>query len=448
MTGLQTCIRALPGGLAAAALAAGRATGPHRSVCTRGAAALLTALLAACGGDAVPSADAGEAGRLVIVGGALAEENAPVYHAVLGALEGPGPLCVLPTASGAPEESMRTAVERFAAYAEARAEGSEARAVVGLWITADNADAASDPGMVGRLSGCGGYWFVGGSQSRIVRAFRPGGGITPAYEALMMRWREGAVVAGTSAGAAMMSSASIAGGSSGDALAHGVARDADGDGEPDGPGVWIMDGMGFVPWAIVGQHHLARGRWGRLVAAAIEERRLALGIDENTALVVDGGTARVIGASSVLVVDPSAATRGTDPVTASGVRLELLGPGDRLDIVSRDVVRPTEGRAALRPDPAPASGTAEAEGPDGRPSPGAIPADPFERWAFLRVLHGFAVGELDAVTLDGGARLLGLRAAPDFRAYLPEDAAELPEPGLPGGLSAGPLLLDVVVPGR
>ena len=408
---------------------------------------LLVPLLVGCGGDGAPAPSVDDPGRLVIVGGALDAENAPVYHAVLEALD--GPLCVLPTASGVPEESMTTAVERFAAYAAERAEGSGARNVVGLWITTDNADAASDPGMVGRLSGCAGYWFVGGSQSRIVQTFRPGGGITPAYEALMTRWREGAVVAGTTAGAAMMSSASIAGGASDDALAIGVVRhDDDGAGEADGPGVWIRDGMGFVPWAIVGQHHLARGRWGRLVVAAIEERRLALGIDENTALVVDGGAAHVIGASSVLVVDPAAASRGADPVTATGVRLELLGPGDRLDIVSRAVVRPGEGRVALTPDPVPASGTAEQEGPDGRPSVGAVPPDPFARWALLRVLHGFAVGEVARVSLDGGARRLDLRAGPDFQGFLPESAPMLPEPGLPGGLSAGPVLLDVLVPGR
>ncbi|MEJ2204672.1 MAG: Type 1 glutamine amidotransferase-like domain-containing protein [Gemmatimonadota bacterium] len=111
--------------------------------------------------------------------------------------------------------------------------------------------------------------------------FLPGGDTTAAYQTLWRRWQEGAVVAGSSAGAAMMSRIMIAGGSSAEAVTHGVAPDGEGE------GVVIRSGMGFLPHAIVDQHFLARGRIGRLLVAvlATDSLPLGLGIDENTALV-------------------------------------------------------------------------------------------------------------------------------------------------------------------
>jgi len=195
--------------------------------------------------DAAPMAAEGEPGRLVIVGGGLDRDTEVVYRAVLEARQGDGPFCVMPTASGSPESSMNSAISRFEEYGE---EGIE---VTGIWITTENMEAASNPAVVDSISSCSGYWFVGGSQSRITQTFRPASGDTPAYEALMRRWNEGAVVSGSSAGAAMMSSRSIGGGSPAEALEVGVARDLDGDFSADGDGVWVLPGMDFVPRCFV-----------------------------------------------------------------------------------------------------------------------------------------------------------------------------------------------------
>jgi cyanophycinase len=391
----------------------------------------LTAILAVSLSLAAPCASAvgqtpGEAvtgeGRLVIVGGALAADNAEVYHAVLEAREGDGPLCIVPTASGVPEESMASSIERFSAYASDARYGPGAPEVIGVWITTENPEAARDPETVAQLAGCSGYWFVGGQQARIVSTFRPSEGDTPAYEALMRRWREGAVVSGTSAGAAMMSSRSIGGGSPAEAFRAGVTRDGDAD------GVWVMRGMDFVPWAILGQHHMARGRWGRLVVATLEEEDwLGLGIDENTALMYEDGVGTVIGASGVLVVDVSDATAGTDPRTAIGIRLELLAAGDRIDVRTGAVAR-----SAL-----------------GKGTPPALPldeaaAEPFARWAFLRILQGFASGEVRRFIADADTHTLRLRRGVGFAGVASTDeTAVLEEAGTRAGLSVGPLVLDI-----
>ncbi len=411
-------------------------------------AALLLASTLGCEGDPAPtgSGDAPDEGpgRLVIVGGALDADNAPVHHAVLEAREGEGPFCVVPTASGAPRESMGRAIETFRRYAADPAHAADSLDVVGLWITTDNPEAASDPEVVRRLSTCSGFWFVGGSQSRIVHTFRPADGDTPAYQVLMRRWEEGAVVAGTSAGAAMMSARSIAGGSPDEALASGVARDADGDGEADGEGVWVLPGMDLVTWGIVGQHHLARGRWGRLVVGVLEEEDdLGVGIDENTALVVEDGAGRVVGASSVLLVDASDAGIGTEPRTARGIRLELLAAGDRLELDTGGVTRPG-GRASVPSLGAPPADSAAEAGPWALDE---LTSEPFARWAFLRLAQRMAAGDADEVALDGGARTLRLRTGEGFTAGVDPEGGLLEEAGTARGLSAGPFLLDLEMPG-
>jgi cyanophycinase len=404
-------------------------------------------LLVACGTtDNTPADASSEAppGRLVIVGGGLDADNAEVYRAVVEARDGTGPLCVFPTASGVPEESMSSAVDRL------REHGGPDVEVTGIWITTENPEAASRPAVVDSIAACSGYWFVGGSQSRVMEAFRPTAGDTPGYRALMRRWREGAVVSGSSAGASMMSSRSIGGGSPEEALAVGVARDEDGDWEADGDGVWVMHGMDFVPWAIVGQHHLARGRWGRLVVAVMTEPDdLGVGIDENTALVVDhrpeGPTGRVVGASSVLLVDVSDAEVDPGARTATGIRLELLGAGDALDLETGEVTRVREGRT-----PPDGSIDPSASGdPDStlvRPSLEAIEEAPFERWALLHLLNRMAAGEVTDVTLDGGARELDLRTGDGFVALADPDGEPVEGAGTPHALSMGPLVLDVRAP--
>jgi cyanophycinase len=245
------------------------------------------------------NAAAQEPGRLVIVGGGLARESEEVFRAVLDARHGSGPLCIIPTASGDTDAAIRSSIERFGGY------GGHGTAV-GVPITLASPDAAQDSAVVARIRGCSGFWFTGGVQSRTVRVFRPDGRSTPAYEALLQRHREGAVVAGSSAGAAVMSDPMIAGGSTTGAIRFGARRDPveqDEDENEDyaGGGVSITTGLGFLGSAIVDQHFLARGRIGRLVAAVLDvpEFDLGFGVDENTALVIDGDIAYTLGESGV-----------------------------------------------------------------------------------------------------------------------------------------------------
>jgi len=343
----------------------------------RFAPGLLLGLSFTAAAPAAPAHAQDAAGRLVIIGGGLSRENEAVYRAVLEARNGDGPLCIIPTASASPEGSIESAVRNFDNYGGA----GTARGIEPL--TVDNPQSASDPAVVQRLRACSGYYFVGGQQSRIVTVFRPEGRPTPAYEAVLERFRAGAVVSGSSAGAAIMSDPMIAGGASG-AMAAGVRRsggaraaapasppaDPDDEAAEDaGARVSITPGLGFFD-GLADQHFLARGRFGRLLVAVLEltEFDVGFGVDENTALVVERGAAWPVGASGVVVVDERGA-RPLDGGGATGVRVHLLGAGDRFDLATRSVSIET-GKRDL-----PVTG-----------SPVVAPQELFSRWTLLHTL--------------------------------------------------------------
>jgi cyanophycinase len=151
-----------------------------------------------------------------------------------------------------------------------------------------------------------------------------------------MRDTRGAVIGGTSAGAAIMSRVMITG---------------DQRGEPDRKADFAVvrrgatltsTGLGLVTNAIVDQHFIARRRQNRLVGVTLEHPELiGVGIDEATALVVlPDGSWEVEGDGSVMVFDARGVkVRQEGPhanLGANGVGFHLLLPGDRWD--------PTAGR--------------------------------------------------------------------------------------------------------
>ncbi|HEU0055062.1 MAG TPA: cyanophycinase, partial [Longimicrobium sp.] len=158
---------------------------------------------------------------------------------------------------------------------------------------------------------------------------------TPTLEAIRRRYREGAVLGGTSAGAAIMSDSML----TGNQYREGV--DTAGYYDDEYPrvarrSIQVVRGLGFLHGAIVDQHFLRRERQNRLLSAVLERPSLVgVGIDESTAILVrPDGRWEVLGASSVLVMDARAArvTSATAPVLgATGVALLLLPAGSVYD---------------------------------------------------------------------------------------------------------------------
>ena len=157
-------------------------------------------------------------------------------------------------------------------------------------------------------------WMPGGDQNRFMTAIT-GTGLDDVIRA---RHRAGAVVGGTSAGAAVLSEAMITG--EADLQSLTAAKTT------------LGKGLGLWPGVIVDQHFLKRQRMNRLLSAVLDRPSLVgIGIDESTAVIYRGDGIEVVGRSAVVVIDP----RGAAPekidagqVTAGqGLRLSVLRAG-------------------------------------------------------------------------------------------------------------------------
>lgn len=144
-------------------------------------------------------------------------------------------------------------------------------------------------------------WIGGGDQNRLMKALAGTGVI----EAIRKRYRDGAVVGGTSAGAAVMSKIMITGGGDSEVIRAGSTETA--------------EGLGLWPKAIVDQHFVKRKRFNRLASAVLDHPELTgVGIDESTAVIVRGKKVEVVGESVVVLL-----TKSTWRVYKSGDTFEV-----------------------------------------------------------------------------------------------------------------------------
>jgi cyanophycinase len=181
---------------------------------------------------------------------------------------------------------------------------------------------------------------VGGDQFRITRALvGKGGRDTPALAAIRQVFERGGVIAGTSAGAAVLSERMLtASGLPDRTLDYGFdALDFGNAPVVSRRGLSLSQGFGFFREGLIDQHFNAyRGRLARLSRALIDAGvPRGFGVDEDTAMIVrPDGTAGVIGRGGLAVVDVSGASARDGPLgyRASGIRLSYLGTGDAIDL--------------------------------------------------------------------------------------------------------------------
>lgn len=189
----------------------------------------------------------------------------------------------------------------------------------------DDRGETHDPDKLALFDGAAGVFFSGGDQLRIASQI----GDTPVERRVRELHERGGVIAGTSAGAAVMSETMLVGGSSAESHRIGDLN--------------MAPGLGLIRNAIIDQHFAERGRIGRLLGAvAHNPRMLGVGIDEDTAIVVEGALFRVIGSGAVYVVDCEDVTqsniaeaRSASALSLHDVRLHVLASGDSFDLSLR-----------------------------------------------------------------------------------------------------------------
>ncbi|MBD2088643.1 cyanophycinase [Microcoleus sp. FACHB-1515] len=184
---------------------------------------------------------------------------------------------------------------------------------------------AEDPEAIALIEQATGVFFTGGNQARITEMLRD----TKLHHVMLDRLKQGLVIGGTSAGAAMMPDMMIV---SGEAETNPRVEVAE-----------MEPGMGFLPGFVIDQHFAQRGRLGRLLSALMQQPAvLGFGIDENTAIVVNGNTLEVIGDGAVTIVDVANVTHTNadnllkdEDMAICGAKLHILPHGYRFHIENR-----------------------------------------------------------------------------------------------------------------
>lgn len=195
-------------------------------------------------------------------------------------------------------------------------------------VNTERREDASDSRYIEIIENSTGVFFTGGDQARITSLLKD----TELDAAIHKRYAEGIVVGGTSAGAAMMPDEMIIEGES--------------ETNPRVDVVAMGPGMGFLPGIVVDQHFAQRGRLGRLISALAQQPAvLGLGIDENTAVIVNGDEFEVVGEGAVTVIDETEKTHDNidgllkdEALAVCGARLHILPHGYRFNLKTRKPV--------------------------------------------------------------------------------------------------------------
>ena len=289
-----------------------------------------------------PAPAASPKGTLVIIGGGLRGENEPVWERIVELAGGKGArIAVFGSASANPERAAKLDVERLNFY------GADAF-VVPVAVRLPKTDyraAANDPALAAQVSSAAGAYFVGGDQARITEALRKADGTpTLMLDALWGMYRRGGIIAGTSAGAAIMSKTMFYNVSSVlSTLKRGVAD-----------GMEMAPGLGFIGDDVfVDQHLLVRGRFARMLPVMLTKGyKTGLGIDENTCMIIHPNRdVEVIGYKGALMIDLASATTAPGDFNVSNARLSYLDNGDRFNLTTHKFT-PSPDKASGKFDPA------------------------------------------------------------------------------------------------
>jgi cyanophycinase len=192
---------------------------------------------------------------------------------------------------------------------------------------------AEDEALVEQLKQAEVVFFTGGDQLRITSQI----GDSLVFQHMRDLLEAGRTIAGTSAGAAAMSETMLVDGPSDESNRISALS--------------MAPGLGLIAGVVIDSHFAERGRMGRLLGVVAQNpRNLGIGIDEDTAIVVEGQQQfRVIGSGAVYVVDGAdisysslSEEKAEGVVSIYDVKLHVLGEEDCFDLVSRRPVVPAK----------------------------------------------------------------------------------------------------------
>ena len=274
---------------------------------------LVATLAAALLASAAPAQEVGPAnGSLIVAGGALSDPA--VFARFVELADGPSaPIVVIPTAGGG---------ESYDQFFRGRRAFEAAGATNITILHTYDRDVADTDEFAAPLREARGVWFTGGRQWRLADSYLD----TKVHDALWGVLERGGVIGGSSAGASIQGSYLVRG----DTRTNTIMM---GDHEV---------GLGFLKGVGIDQHLLMRNRQFDLIEVIrAKPDLLGIGIDENTAIVVQGDRFEVVGQSYAVIYDANATLDG-------GGLFYFLAPGDRYDMATRQAFRPSRGEQPMQ----------------------------------------------------------------------------------------------------
>ncbi|MEO6313772.1 MAG: cyanophycinase [Chitinophagaceae bacterium] len=185
--------------------------------------------------------------------------------------------------------------------------------------------AAHDPAKIAAIKKAKIIFMGGGDQERFMRIIKN----TPVKAAIRTARNNGALVGGTSAGAAVMSALMITGQALLDTvLSSTFKRLSKGN-------IELKEGLGLLDSVIIDQHFVVRSRYNRMLSALMEHPSYnCVGINESTAIIVDHGWATVAGESQVIVFSNPKKVHSTanKSLAAASVQLAIYVAGEKFRI--------------------------------------------------------------------------------------------------------------------
>ncbi len=249
-------------------------------------------------------------GSLFIIGGGSRPAHMVERMVEEAGLRNGGYVVILPMASAEPDSAIIWSGEQFFLQGIDQVAGFNFKP--GEEPSEERLDSLKNSSLI---------YISGGSQGRFMDIVLN----TPIHEAILEAYKEGAMIAGTSAGAAVMSEKMI----TGDELRHPEYRPTYAVIEAEN--MELADGLGLIKTAIIDQHFVWRSRHNRLITGILEHPQLpGIGIDESTAILVRGNTAEVVGDSQVLMYRNQHGSVNTHEYKLGGfdLRLDVFLPGD------------------------------------------------------------------------------------------------------------------------
>ncbi|PFD99840.1 cyanophycinase [Priestia megaterium] len=289
-------------------------------------------------------------GNLLIAGGALGSSNSSVYNKFINLAGGKqAKIGIVPAASTKFDSSNQFKADLIKYGVKAGNieilpisnhdfKGTSENEL--NWKTNINSDKLAQ-----KVKGLTGIWFVGGDQTLITGSLRnEDGSDSKVLQAIWHTYKNGAVLGGTSAGAAIMSNTMLAGGDSYGALSYGFTDTYDDMTQQEGGPAYLEKGLGFFQYGLVDQHFDNKARLGRLIATAYEKgnkNQLSYGIDEDTAMVVNNKEKQieVVGRGGITLVD-LAKVQANDkfPSDYKNILISCITPGDKVNLTTKEIV--------------------------------------------------------------------------------------------------------------